>query len=285
MTGKRVAIRIVTSSLLLAALLLLGAGKIRAEDSLTLCIHPYLPATELTRRFSPLAEYLSRKVGLPIAVRVQKSYQSHIDRTGKDEADIAYVGPVSYVKIVETYGEKPLLARLVVRGEPAFFGMIIVREDSPIRSLEDLAGRSFAFGDINSTMSHLVPRYMLKEGGVTVNRLAKHEFLGSHHNVALAVLGGYFDPGGAREAVYYEYRERGLRMLAKSPPIAEHVFLARRSLPAEILESLQKAMLSLHEDERGAEILTSLKSGVTALAKVDDSDYDNLRKILAMPDR
>jgi phosphonate transport system substrate-binding protein len=277
--------RIVTSSLLLAALLLLGTEKIRAEDSLTLCVHPYLPATELTRRFSPLAEYLSRKVGLPISIRVQKSYQSHIDRTGKDEADIAYVGPVSYVKIVETYGEKPLLARLVVSGEPEFFGMIIVREDSPIRSLEDLAGRSFAFGDINSTMSHLVPRYMLKEGGVPVSRLAKHEFLGSHHNVALGVLGGYFDAGGVKEEVYYEYRERGLRMLAKSPPIAEHLFVARSSLPPGILEPLRKAMLTLHEDERGTEILTSLKNGVTALTKVDDGDYDSLRKILAMPDR
>ena len=285
MTGERAATRRVISFLLLAAFLLLGAGKTRAEDSLTLWIHPYLPATELTRRFSPLAEYLSREIGLPVAVRVQKSYQSHIDRTGKDEADIAYVGPVSYVKIVETYGKKPLLARLAVGGEPVFFGMVIVREDSSIRSLEDLAGRSFAFGDTNSTMSHLVPRYLLEEGGVPVGRLAKHEFLGSHHNVALAVLGGYFDAGGVKEEVYYEYRERGLRMLAKSPPIAEHVFMTRSSLSAEIQESLRKAMLSLHEDAQGAEILTSLKSDVTALVKVDDGDYDSLRKILAMPDR
>ncbi len=285
MTGARVARQIAVSSLLLAAFLLLGAEELRAKDSLTLCIHPYLPATELTRRFTPLAEYLSRKVGLPVSVRVQKSYQSHIDRAGKDEADIAYVGPVSYVKIVETYGEKPILARMVFRGEPAFFGMIIVREDSLLRSIEDLAGRSFAFGDINSTMSHLVPRYMLKEGGVPVDRLAKYEFLGSHHNVALAVLGGYFDAGGVKEEVYYEYRERGLRMLAKSPPIAEHLFIARSSLPSKILEPLREAMLTLHEDAQGADILTSLKSGVTALAKADDGDYDSLRKILAMPDR
>ncbi len=285
MTGERAATRRVISLLLLAAFLLLGAGKVRAEDSLTLWIHPYLPATELTRRFSPLAEYLSRKIGLPVAVRVQKSYQSHIDRTGKDEADIAYVGPVSYVKIVETYGKKPLLARLAVGGEPVFFGMVVVREDSSIHSLEDLAGRSFAFGDTNSTMSHLVPRYLLEEGGVPVSRLAKHEFLGSHHNVALAVLGGYFDAGGVKEEVYYEYRERGLRMLAKSPPIAEHVFMTRSSLSAAIQESLRKAMLTLHEDAQGADILTSLKSDVTALVKVDDGDYDSLRKILAMPDR
>lgn len=285
MTGKRTAARIVISSLLLAAFLLLDAGKIRAEDSLTLWIHPYLPATELTRRFSPLAEYLSREVGLPVSIRVQKSYKSHIERTGNDEADIAYVGPVSYVKIVETYGEKPLLARMAVRGEPVFFGMIIVREDSPIRSLEDLSGGSFAFGDPNSTMSHLVPRYMLEKGGVPVGKLAKHEFLGSHHNVALAVLGGYFDAGGVKEEVYYEYRERGLRMLAKSPPIAEHVFMTRSTLSTAIQESLRKAMLDLHEDAGGAAILTSLKSDVTALVKVDDGDYDSLRKILAMPGR
>ena len=117
-----------------------------------------------------------------------------------------------------------------------------------------------------------------------MERLAKHEFLGSHHNVALGVLGGYFDAGGVKEEVFEEYRARGLRMLVKSPPISEHLFVTRATLPAALRESLRSAMMELSEDERGGDALRSIKEGVTGLVPVADGDYDSLRKILRAVD-
>jgi hypothetical protein len=47
--------------------------------------------------------------------------------------------------------------------------MIIARNDSNIRTLADLAGKRFAFGDPNSTMSHFVPRTVLAGAGLSVS--------------------------------------------------------------------------------------------------------------------
>jgi phosphonate transport system substrate-binding protein len=247
-----------------------------AQEPLTLWIHPYLPATELIKKFTPLADYLSEKCGQPIIVKVSESYKTHIERVGKEEIDLAYLGPASFVKIIDTYGEKTLLARLEVNGKPFFHGMIITRQDSSIKTLDDLTGRTFAFGDPNSTMSHLVPLYMLQEADIEVDKLKKIAFLGSHNNVALGILGGYYDAGGVKEGVYYKYRKRGLRLLATSPPVSEHLFVTRKDLPQATIDILRHAMYQLKEEA----ILTSIKSSVTGLVPVKLEDYEYLFSVI-----
>ena len=255
-------------------------GTALADHHLTLWIHPYLPATELTIRFTPLAEYLGRELGQPVVIRVQKSYQAHEDMVGSDLADIAYIGPVGYVHITQRYGSKPLLAKLEVEGTPHFHGMIITRTDSAIRTMKDLPGKSFAFGDLNSTMSHIVPRAMLRAAGVPVENLANYDYLGSHHDVALAVLGGYFDAGAIKQEVYAIYQERGLRIVAQTPPISSHLFLARSNLAPELIARLRQALLAINQLPDKDKLLATMEDTATGILPASDQDYDELRQIM-----
>ncbi|UCE72523.1 MAG: phosphate/phosphite/phosphonate ABC transporter substrate-binding protein [Nitrospiraceae bacterium] len=248
-----------------------------AGQKMTLQIHPYLPASELLTRFAPLTRYLSRITGTEINCNISKNYEEHIEKVGKNMVDIAYLGPASYVKLVSKYGTKPILARLEVKGSPFFKGVIITSKSSKILSLDDLKGKSFAFGDPHSTMSYLVPLYMLREKGVTYESLERHEFLNSHKNVVLGVLMGDFDAGAVKEEVYYQYRDRGLRDVAWTPEVSEHLFVARSTLPQESIEALRKALLGI---QRKDVILSSIKQDVTAMVPARDEDYDNLRSIL-----
>ncbi len=261
--------------------ILLLTGNAQADEKMELWVHPYLPATQLIKKFSPLATYLGEKSGQTIRVKVSKSYKSHIERVGEGRMDLAYLGPACYVKIIHNYGKQTILACLEVNGSPYFHGMIIARQDSQVKTLQDLVGKKFAFGDPNSTMSHLVPRYMLWEKGVTVEKLIQHEFLGSHHNVVLGVLGGYYDAGGVKEGVYYEYKDRGLNMLAKSPPIAEHLFVANKNLPEKTINTMRQLLITLKEKP----ILTSIKNSVTGMVSVKGQDYETLGAILKQFDK
>lgn len=266
--------------LIAGCLLAAPAASASNDEELTLWIHPYLPATELIRRFTPLTDYLAEELERPLQIRVQQSYQAHIDFVGRDLADLAFIGPASYVIMRRQYGNKPLLAMLEENGLPFFHGMIIVREEAPFNSLTDLKGESFAFGDLNSTMSYIVPRSMLAEAGVSLDDLGRHDFLNSHHDVALAVLGGYFAAGGVKDEVFYAYRPRGLRALATSPLVPDHLFLTRVDLPPALVERLNTLLLDLNHHPRKLEILKGIKETVTGLVETQPENYDSLEEMM-----
>ena len=251
-----------------------------AESNLTLGVHPFLSNAELIKKFTPLANYLSSKMGVDIKVRVGSSYQEHIQYIGLDKIDIAYMGPASYIELTDQYGNKPILARLEVNGLPYFKGNIITRKDSEIQTLNDLKGKRIAFGDRNSTMSYIVPHYMLHQAGVFTDQSTKHQFLNSHSNVALAVLSGDFDAGAVKPAVTKKFEAQGLRILSITPEISEHLFVTRANLPAQKIEQLRNTMLNMNKSTEGLNALRAIKKSITGLVEASDRDYDNLRTII-----
>ncbi len=256
-----------------------------AGKALILGVHPFLPSTKLVQKFGPVAGYLSREVGRPVHLEISRDYEAHIESVAAGAYDIAYMGPVSYVRLVEKHGEVPLLAKLEVDGEPSFQGAIFVREDSPIRELGELAGKRFAFVGPSSTMGFIVPHHVMKQAGVGIDRLAGYSFLKNHDNVALAVLIGEFDAGAVKEETFQKFSQKGARALAMTPPIPEHLFVASSRQSPETVEALRASLLGIVRKPEGLRALRSIKDSGTNLVPVDDRDYDLLRRILNESDR
>lgn len=277
--------RVLALALLLSGLFpLCVLSSPRDDGALILAVHPYLPASEIHRRFAPLASHLSRALGRAVNVRVGQDYDQHIAAIGQDEVDIAFLGPASYVRMVDRHGRKPILARFQIGDDPHLYGVIAVRRDSPLQRIQDLKGRRFAFGDPESTMSHIVPRHMLLQAGVPTEALGLYRFLGSHRNVALGILAGDFDAGAMKREVYDEFARSGLRALAISPPSPDHLCVTRADLPANDVMRLRQVMLDLRDDPAGREMLKRLHPGLTALVAAQDSEYDGLRAMVRAVD-
>jgi len=252
-----------------------------ADAGLILGVHPYLPVSEIKRRFSPLADYLAQVAGQSVTVRVGGNYEEHIEAVGNDRIDIAFLGPVPFLHVTQRFGHKPLLAAFAVNGKPQLYGVIFTRQDSAVQSLAELADKRFAFGDPESTMSHIVPRYLLMQAGIAKGLPRRAEFLGAHKNVALAVLAGDFDAGAVKKEVFDEFAPRGLRALVVSPGVPDHLFVTRSNMSPLEVARLRDAMLRLKDQPQGAQILASLHQGLTALIPVSQADYAPLREIVA----
>ena len=100
---------------------------------------------DIIKRFTPLAKEPELHINRPVRISIAKDYRKHIGRIGRDQLDIAYMGPVSYVKMVEKFGKKPLLARHELYGRSTFYGYIFVREGSAITSIKGMKRKRFAF--------------------------------------------------------------------------------------------------------------------------------------------
>ena len=253
-----------------------GTPLLAAQEPLIFAIHPYLSVPEIQKRFMPLANYLAAVLQRPVSIRVGGNYEEHIHAIGRDEVDMAFMGPAAYISMVEQFGSKPVLARFEVNNDPNLYGVIATRRDTRIMNLSILAHKRFAFGDPGSTMSHIVPRYMLLQAGLENGAPVDYKFLGSHQNVALGILAGDFDAGAMKKEVFDQFESRGLRALAITPGVPDHLFVARSNLPPEDISRLRDALLGLKD----AAILQGMHKGLTALVPAGEVDYQQLRSML-----
>lgn len=243
-------------------------------------VHPYLSEREITQRFTPLIKYLENELQEPVRLAVAASYREHIEAIGRNKVDIAFLGPVAYVRLTEVFGYKPILGRFEVAGQENLYGIIATRTDSEIGTLNGLAGARFAFGSKESTMSHIVPRYMMMQAGLSLGLPRAHHFLGSHGNVALGVLAGDYNAGAMKKEVFEKYASRGLKQLAITMGVPDHLFVARTDMPDKRVSQIRAVLSQLKQSDSGQRILTELHGNLTGIIQSSDVDYDVLRIIV-----
>lgn len=250
------------------------------KQELVFGVHSYLPATDLLERFSPLIEYLEKKIAADIHIKVSNSYQDHIDNLEHGLYDFAYIGPASFITLTMNNRDYPLLGRLSFFGKDTFRGAIIIRQDSQIKSLQDFKDNTFAFGDPESTLSSKVPKRMLEDAGVSIADLKHHSHLKNHHNVALAVLMGKYDGGGVKQEVFNKYQSKGLKVLQWTQDFPTHIFVASRSMNPVLLEQIKKLLYGIKHEANADKILQSIKKGTTAIIPAQIEEYEQLRQYI-----
>ncbi len=237
--------------------------------------------------YQPFVDYLSENTPYQFEIKLSRTYQETVDRLGRGEIVIASCGPVPYIRAKEKYPVKPILRALSGDGKSYYHGIVIVRQESPIQKLEDLKGRSFAFGQSWSTAGHILPQYALMKAHIYLKDLKGYAFLRHHDSVVHAVLKAQFVAGAVKDVVAYKYRQEGIRFIHVTEPIPTVPIVVRTNAPTEMTESVKTSLLKLKPNDPAFEKRMSqwdeeFRYGFTEVA---DSDYDSIRKILRVVEK
>lgn len=251
-----------------------------SHPTLLFGIHPYLHATTLAERFAPLITYLEQHLEMAIELRVGKSYDEHLAAIEAGQIDFAYLGPASYVELLARGAVVTPLVKTVDAGQSSYRGVIFVRDDSGIKTLQDIKGKRFAFGDPRSTMSSLVPIKILERAGITLAMLEDYRHFNNHNNVALNVLSGNYDAGAVKEEIFRQYRSRGLKAIAWTPPVATHLFVATRHADEILTERINAAFQGVTGSDEGVMALKSIQPSLTGVEPVMERDYRFLQELI-----
>jgi phosphonate transport system substrate-binding protein len=180
-------------------------------------------------------------------LKVAQSYGAVVEAMCNGTADIAFVGPVTYLQARER-GCADLLAVAVKKGESIYYAGLFARNDSPIKSIEDLHGKDAAFGDVNSTSSFVVPMAMLLEAGIDpVKDLGALRITGSHANSLAALLEHRVDTAALSFESYEKAVREGvpgakdLRVIARSDAIPYPPLIMNARLPDALKTKLRDA--------------------------------------------
>ena len=201
------------------------------------------------RSYQPMMDYLTANTPYRFELKLSRNYHQAVEFLQNGTTPVASLGDVTFAEAHQKFGAEPILKPLNADREAHYHSFIIVREDSSIKSLEDLKGKHFAFGDYHSTSGKLIPYHHLQLHGIDLDDFTSYVHLDSHDAVAKAVLKGNVDAGAVKDVVAIRYREHGLRFLAVSEPIPSVPIVVRNDAPEELIAALKMALLAIDPDD------------------------------------
>jgi phosphonate transport system substrate-binding protein len=236
-------------------------------------------ASTIIQNAQPLRAHLERALGRQIELIVTTDYSSMIEAMRFGRIEIAYFGPFSYVLAKSRAPAIEAFAVGIERGAPTYHSVVIAQAGGPVRTLDDIRGRPFGFGDQASTSSHLVPRALiLQRAGLVGGRDFRVVHLGTHDGVARAVQNGQVPAGALSKSILDTLVRRGtvdpqrLTEVTLSEPIPNYPMVMQGNLAEPLKAAIRAAFLEL----RDAEVLRAFR--VEGFAPASDEAYDILRE-------
>jgi phosphonate transport system substrate-binding protein len=265
---------------LLAALVTAASGAAKAAEPLRVGMIPDAGATQISlEQKAPLQTYLEQQLHRPVKLIIPTNYNATVEGLGNGSLDVAYLGGLTFVKARARYGVAPLVQRDIDR---QFHSLFITRTDSGITSLAQLKGRTFCFGDINSTSGHLYPYLAMKRAGISVDTSLKaFRYTGSHPATIQAVAAGVCDAGALDETVYKSMAAdkklpANLKVFHTVGPFADYVWSARKDLSPRDQQAVTAAFLRL-QPGRDAAVLDILRG--QHFVRADAQAYGQVERV------
>lgn len=251
-------------------------------DKLVFGVIPTDSSTNMTDRYENLVQYLEKKLGVKIDFKVATDYAAVITGMQFKHIDFAYYGPKSYVEAATRANAEAFVIEVAVESGKGYYGIIISKKDSKLKTIQDLQGKSFAFTDPNSTSGTLVPKvYFLNDLKVDPDKyFSKVIYSGSHQASILAVKNGKIDAASTNDLDMNRGdkkmwdADKDFTVLWKSKLIPGSPIAYRKDLPDSLKKALQDAFVS-YNDPSG---LNKLK--LTGFAPVSDDTYNTIRELM-----
>lgn len=235
-------------------------------DRLTVSVLPDQDAQTIRARYTPLLDYISKRVGIPYTLHIPDSYQQAIDLFSSKKSNLALFGGYTYVIAHQKFAAVPVVLRDI---DGRFRSLVIVRKGIKAKTIHDLKGKSFSFGSELSTSGHLMPRYFFgQEKIVPEEFFSSVSYSGAHDKTAYLVQQGKVDAGAAHSGIILEMFQKGLlrknkvKVLWRSPVFPDYVWAASPDMDRVTITKIQEAFLSLNRSvPEHVRILDSVQAG------------------------
>ena len=265
---------------LCAALLLVGCKPKPVGTTLRISMIPTTDPGKIARQSAPLVDYLQKETGATVDLTVPTSYAAVVEALTNGKVDIAYLGGFTYVQASSRAQVTPLVQRL---SDKSFHSVFVTQPDSPIHTLADLKGHTFAFGDVNSTSGHLMPSFYMRQENVDPMVIEKAIYTGGHDATALAVANRKMDAGAMDELVLQKMLKSGkltssqIRIFYTTPPFFDYVWVARSGLDPNLAGKFSQALLKLNSSDPADKQLLDLLNA-EKYEPAHATDYNPLRQ-------
>ena len=232
--------------------------------------------------YKPLADYLSRQLGREVRLRTVDSWEGLAKSLASGETDIALMGPWGYVLANHQAGAEAV-ATILYQGKPEYFAIMVTSPKSGINKIDDMKGKTFAFGDKGSTSGYLIPNHEFMLRGIDPDKFFSKVIYTKHQAIETQVTRGELDAGADYNRNRDAMIEQGLikaadsRIIWTSAPLPNDALALSKDLAKDKIftAKLVKALEGIGEALKTQPNL--LPSNYTGFVAKDNKYYAPIR--------
>jgi len=264
----------------------LGAQTLSANPQswpkeITYGVIPVAGAQEMKNTFGKVANYLQKELGIKVKLVTPSDYAGVIVGMAHKHIDVAYLGPKSYCEAAKRANAEALVVEIdAASGIPGYYGYILTKKGSGLKTLADIKGKKWAFTDPNSTSGTLVPTVMFANKGINPKSyFSRVVYSGSHEASILSVKNGKVDAASTNNLDFNrglgkQWNKNTFNIIWKSKLIPGSPMAVRKALPESLKMAIKGAFISYNDKAN----LETMK--IAGYAPANDNIYNGVRAMI-----
>lgn len=163
---------------------LVAATPLQADETVyTFSVVPQQSATKTAKIWAPVLKQLGQKTGYRFKLKTAKNIPVFEQRLLNAESDFSYMNPYHYT----VFHEKSGYNAIAKAKDKRIRGIVVVRKDSKIKSIEELNGKNLAFPSPAAFAASILPRGYFNQQGIKITP----KYVSSHDSVYSNVAKGF----------------------------------------------------------------------------------------------
>ena len=222
------------------------ARKFKNPSTLVFTYTPVEDPAVYENAFKPFTDYLSKCTAKRVVFYQVQSNAAEIEamRSGRLHVGGFSTGPTNFA--VNLAGAVPFAVKGDAKEWQGYQLWLIVKKDSPIKTLADIKGKKVAHVQPSSNSGNLAPRALFPKEGVVPDKDYKVLYSGKHDQSIMGVNSGDFDAAPVASDVFKRMAERGqiraedFRVIWKSQTFPTSSFAYAHDLEPKLRETMLK---------------------------------------------
>ena len=244
-------------------------------------VHPLHNSKRLFEVYEPMIDYINARLdNAKLRLESSRDYPSFDKKLLDGHFDFALPNP--YQTIMAEDNGYDVFAKM--GDDQNFRGIILVRKDSNIKSVDDLRGKTVSYPAATALAATMMPQWFLHERGLNVKYDVKNSYVGSQES---SIMNVYLGTSAAAatwpppwRAFIKERPEVADKVMIKweTRPMLNNGLVAKKDVPQDILAKVADVILNLHTHEEGKKILMEME--LSRYERADDKTYEPVREFL-----
>ncbi len=241
-------------------------------------VHPLHNPKRLFEVYQPLVDHINNNIpNIHLKLEASRNYASYNKKLFSGHFDFSLPNPYQTVKSLE-HGYK-IFGKM--GDDENFRGIILVRKDSDIKTVQDLKGKVVSYPAPTALAATMMPQYYLHLNGINIQKDLTNQYVGSQESSIMNVYLKKSDAASTWPPPWKAFIKQRPEIAKEveikwtTPYLPNNGLVAKNGTSKELIQDISSILFNLHNTKIGQNILKSME-----LSRFEKADIDTYKAVV-----